>query len=246
MNDMLLLRDKSYPINERISVKIYTLNEIMDIGYDKYLSHLSVMLLRNFDIADLLYYEQDIWYEDVTPMQTLLACPQWRESIYFFTGIKGLEIAQKENEIFLTNMQNVSDKDFIILDDKTIDSIREVLRAIHLMNIEKHMLEQASSKFVKKTIIKRQKYDREKDESARFKEKITFSSIVESVAWRSEGSGINILNIWDLTIRQLYSGYQRICKLDKYNQLISGMYSGSLDLKKTNINLEDEFWANLL
>jgi hypothetical protein len=244
----ILLRGKSYPIDKNINLKIPTLDEIDNMGYDTYKSHLSILLSRNVDIADVLYYKYDIWYEDVSSMHVVFAYAGWKEALEFFTGISNLQQAQDKNgDLFITNYYDGIDNSLIInINEKVMDEIREVLREIHLIGKTKHPLEQAKSKFVKKTILRRQDYDRNKGEHERFKDKITLSSIIESMAWRSESSGLNIFNIWELTISQLYSGYKRICKQDKYKYIMTGLYNGSLDLQKANINIENEFWANLV
>ena len=244
LDRMKLLRDKVYPVSDKINIKLYTLNEIYDIGFDVYDEHLSILLMRNYDIADILYFDYNIWYEDVTPFEVLLKNKMWKEALEFFTGIDNLILAtEDEGAKYISNYTpNIKSEDLIIIDEEILLKIQNIIRVIHYRKKEKHDLDsKKTSKFVKIKIIERQKYDRTKDKKKRFKPKIDLSSMIIALTWRAESAGIDI---WNLNMWELHTGFYQVTQNDKYQKTVSALLNGKLDKKKVNLN--NEFWANIL
>lgn len=91
----------------------------------------------------------------------------------------------------------------------------------------------------------RLKYDemqRKKANAFKPKSKINLQSIVSAVA--SKSNSLNISNIWDLTIYQVYDNYKRLDHIGHYEDTMLGIYTGNIDLKK--IKLADIHWANII
>jgi hypothetical protein len=74
------------------------------------------------------------------------------------------------------------------------------------------------------------------------KETVNLHSIISGLAWRA--NGINLLNIFDLTIYQIYTGYFTTANIDNYNFTLSGIYSGNVDAKQ--IDMSEINWAKIL
>jgi hypothetical protein len=58
MGDDLMLTDG-------LSIRHHTLREIVDVGYDKYIMDITTLTSGVYDIADILWFEMGIWYEDI-------------------------------------------------------------------------------------------------------------------------------------------------------------------------------------
>lgn len=69
---------------------------------------------------------------------------------------------------------------------------------------------------------------------------ITFQSILEAVACNSD-SGLNIFNIKNATVYQLFRCFYRIEQNYTYKNIMTGLYSGYIDNKK--LNSDDISWA---
>ena len=69
---------------------------------------------------------------------------------------------------------------------------------------------------------------------------VTTSSIISSIAWSD--SSINILNIWDLTMYQLFDGLKRVNKRKDYDNLMRAYYTGNI--KKEDINFRNVNWLS--
>lgn len=72
------------------------------------------------------------------------------------------------------------------------------------------------------------------------KEKMDLLSIVSALAWKE--NGLNIFNVFDLNIYQIYNGFQITNNIDNYYHTLSGLYAGTIDGK--NLKLSDIHWAN--
>lgn len=72
---------------------------------------------------------------------------------------------------------------------------------------------------------------------------ITFQSILEAVACNSD-SGLNIFNIKNATVYQLFRCFYRIEQNYNYKHTITGLYSGCVDGKK--LNSDDISWARTI
>ena len=60
-----LLRGKDFKLTDGFYVKHPKLCDIADIGEDKYSEYLSCMCSTSIDIADILWFDLNIWYEDI-------------------------------------------------------------------------------------------------------------------------------------------------------------------------------------
>lgn len=85
IDSLSLLRGKDVYITDNIKLKHPTLGEIEEIGYDKYSEYLSCMISTSLDVADVLWFEMNIWYEDIKD--------EWEFFIRKSMGIgKGIDI----------------------------------------------------------------------------------------------------------------------------------------------------------
>ncbi|WP_199925628.1 hypothetical protein [Paenibacillus bouchesdurhonensis] len=72
---------------------------------------------------------------------------------------------------------------------------------------------------------------------------INLHSIISGLSWKST-SGININNIFELSIYQFYDGYYRLENIDHYNSVVTGIYTGNIDAKK--INMQEINWTKII
>jgi hypothetical protein len=65
MSSLSLFRGKGLDLYNGISIKHPTVGEIEEIGEDKYSKYYSCLSATSVDIADILCFELNIWYEDI-------------------------------------------------------------------------------------------------------------------------------------------------------------------------------------
>ena len=64
MNKLQLFHGDSLILSDTLKVKHPKLIDIVD-DYETYQLHLSIMVSTSLDVADLLWVESKIWYEDI-------------------------------------------------------------------------------------------------------------------------------------------------------------------------------------
>jgi hypothetical protein len=239
---LYMLYGEDYKINEDISIKNPQLREIMDLGYETYFSYVNSLILTPYEIGDILWFDMGVWYEDVT---------QWEMFLSFFEKD---EVAQKALAWFLkvddlALIQNTKTEEYyfvFIKDEKQIfvteENFYEISSMIRKINNVPPPYEvgKETTKFVKIRLLERMKHDREKPKKNNFKENINIESIISSVAWCGTS---NIIDIWNLTIYQLYDGYSRLSTKDNYDKTMSAIYAGTIESDK--INQEQIYWAKV-
>lgn len=65
MDNISLLKGSPLQITNNVSIKHLTLGNIADVGYENYMEYLTTLISSSLDIADILLYEMEIWYEDI-------------------------------------------------------------------------------------------------------------------------------------------------------------------------------------
>jgi len=65
--------------------------------------------------------------------------------------------------------------------------------------------------------------------------------MISGLGWKA--NNINIFDVWDLTVYQLYDGLNRLKIIDDYQFTLSGIYAGTIDSGK--INLKDINWMKI-
>lgn len=52
-------------LNDKLKIIHPKIKDIINIGYDLYMKYLSILITTKYDIADILWFENHIWYEDI-------------------------------------------------------------------------------------------------------------------------------------------------------------------------------------
>lgn len=65
MEQLNLFCGRDLQLTDTVRIKHYTLSEISDYGYDKYSKHLTDIITEPVDIADILWFDGNVWYEDI-------------------------------------------------------------------------------------------------------------------------------------------------------------------------------------
>jgi hypothetical protein len=90
--------------------------------------------------------------------------------------------------------------------------------------------------------LKYEEMQRKKANAFKPKSKINLQSIVSAMSNKS--NSLNITNIWDLTLYQIYDSFKRLDHIGHYEDTILGIYTGNIEGKK--IKLADIHWANII
>ena len=230
MGNSLLFAD-SYPINDKISLYIPTVGQVID-NEENY----------NSIMAAVTAYPQDFMVElddlgidfaDITPFELFLL---------LFQGLKEADTSLVFRDLDLSLFEravNPKTKEVVLRDNRndiTIDrSIHHMMRmAMYQINhIERHdttpgnkegrrfMLERARKK--KARAMRRKKTV----------QKTAWEEMIVSLV-NSEQYKYNFQETRDLTIYQFYSSLHQVVRKTNYNNLMIGYYTGSIESKHIN------------
>ncbi len=185
------------------------LRDIKDIGLQVYYAYISFLLvsaeeyLISIKREDLIpFFKQhnltmfDIYRDNPYERQLFI------EALSFF--IDG-EIVFKNGE-FLINNTNIINKEIY-------QKILEIIAEINCLKVNKQQETYANEKARK--IAEKIQQAKRKRSNVQSKDSVSLPDIISAVASRKES--LNLLNIWDLTIYQLYDHYNRLIAEDEFD-----------------------------
>lgn len=235
MDKLDLLCGDNYKILEQLEIKHPTLRDIKELGYDKYNEYLGLLCLTAHEVGDMLWFEQGIWYEDISDWwlfyNRYVGNTTIQEALKWFTG-KDFGLLDDGKEAYLYCQENN-----IIIQEPVFMATMDFIREINFMNSKSQY--NPGNKRLKLYLLEQQRKKRKRQQ----KSKIDLISIISSVAWKS-GVGVNY--ILDMPIYQIYDAYFRLCNIDNYDKTMTALYSGNIDTSKTKIDLENINWSNII
>ena len=204
------------------------LKEITNIGESNYNELLSVLLIDKENIEGL----ND---QEISNLELLMVYSyqnfEFREKV-----LKSLKLFFNK-EFFMSNEGLFYCEDLII-DKEPFDDFQYALKCANHIEIKKEPEyvpgNERARKFMEKLKLNKQNIKKP--------ETMNLHSIISGVAWKS--NNMNIIEIFKLTIYQLYDAFYRLENIDNYNYTLSGIYAGTVDSK--NINISNITWSRIL
>lgn len=65
MTNLEYFYGKPLKLNDKLEIIHPKVKDIINIGYDLYMKYFSILVTTKYDIADILWFENHIWYEDI-------------------------------------------------------------------------------------------------------------------------------------------------------------------------------------
>lgn len=211
-------------------VKPLTLKDIARKGYEKYLFHLNLFALNKNDFIK----EEFVDEIDIPLFNVMIAFSDdefktyIEESLELFVGIP-FEVVKQELAVFPKD----TTKDWAITHEN-FDNLRQVIRWQNGIDTEKESDEIKFKNDKAKQILERLKQAQAEVEKMKRKDgssDLDFADIISAIA--SKSFSLNKLNVFDLTVFQLYDEFKRLEIIDNYQVGIQAMMLGAnkVDLK---------------
>lgn len=206
------------------------------IGHDKYqnLISLPVLMVSDFKLDGILSKEE---IDSLTVYKVARMFEDVREMFINFLNAF-THHAWEFNDVFNEFVTHISDTERIRLNQKKVDDIFEVVKAMYC--IPERRLEEVK---VDKEIDNIMKEFEEFNRKTKHKEKshgLTLDSIVLAVSTRH--NTYDLFNIWNLTVFELMKTYRQLEKNDHWDNVMQGIYAGTVDSKQ--LDLDKIYWAN--
>jgi hypothetical protein len=241
LDELSLLKGIPYKINDKLSIKHPTLNEIFEYGEENYFRAINLFCLKPYDLMVQLS-DMGVEYETINNYELFLMLyniDYYKQDINWLltTNVNQQQynfqkyVNQQNNEIVLYD--DVFD---IKIDRLIYYEISTFLKQINDIS-EKNEFNPAN-KTAKKMILSEKKRELEKLQKSNKKFESVLSKLISSIVW-NENSKVNIQDVWNLHIYQVYNGLYKIQKRDNYKQTMQGIYAGTIDQSKIDLSKID-------
>jgi hypothetical protein len=214
-----------------------TAKEVTSIDESYYNQLLSALLFDKSNIEQL----QD---EEETNFNMLVAVC-YHDAQFKDMFLNGLELFFGEKAKFFINDEHaffyfgeMSEQRY--LDAEKLELIQKLLRKMNNLPEKKEEEEYTPGNEKAKKFM--EKLKKMKANAPKKKETMNLHSIISGLAWKQ--NGMNIIEIWNLTLYQLYDGYFRTENIDNYSNVVRGIYAGTINGK--DIDLSKINWANII
>lgn len=238
MNEVRLLRGDDLVINDKITIKHLTVNQIVDFanlenGEERYFALINLFLLRPYDLMDKLD-DIGVDYETMTEYElfiSLFRTGQYDNDIKLLIGDYNFKATSRTdtNEVFLY------DKDkLVMINEDVYLSIKKYLSKMHYINLP--TLPKAGNKAIKKYRIDKKRKERKNQENKEFHSQLF--DLVSSIMVGTDGS-VTFFNVWDMPIYSAYTALIKTLKLQNYMNTMFGIYTGNIsskDVSKDTLN----------
>jgi len=227
-----LLVGMPIPIEKAGDMYIPSLKKIISVGESNYNQFLSVLLL-NKDNIDGLVERDDLTnfhvatyfcYHDLKFKDSFLNALS-----FFFKSDVCFEYSDTIAYFDLGNKNRIDESNF--------NKVQWILGKANYVSNEKEYKPANSKAREMIDMIRKSKKTRPKP-----KELMNLHSIISGLAWKSKN--LNITNIMDISIYQLYNGFYTIENIDNYHHTLSGLYAGTIDGK--SIKFDQIHWAKII
>lgn len=251
MNKLKLLCGEDYILSNNIKIKHPKISDLKNMGDRDYFSFVYLFCTQTHEMMVQLH-DAGIDYEEISDYDLFFLMYQsnkkkYDEMFYYFMNLIKVDIGIKasnnervlygyiENKPNKENEKNIIISDFII-DKKIFEEISLFFKTIHLYkNKEKPKF---ANKGVKELYIE---LEREEMEDSQKGNSNGFQTLISSLIWGSS-NGTNYNNVWNLYMYQFQDGISRLNKIREYENVMNGIYNGTIEQKK--INLEKINWLS--
>jgi hypothetical protein len=239
INEMTLLKGSPFIINEKLTIKHPTLNEIVEIGEEEYFKFIGLFCCRPYDYMVELD-EQGVIWEDKTNYDIFLMVYDYNQYSkifnWFLNGEYYFQHAKnKENEEFIL-YDPVND---IIIDKLIYEQISSFLKRINFRS-DTREFNPANSE-ARAIILDQKRKELRRIQMRQGRNESQLSTLISFLVWNNS-NGMKFDDIFQLRIYQFHDGIRRLIKTDNYRNIMMGYYTGNISGK--DIKFDSIDWTN--
>ena len=218
---MNLLAGDPFYLNN-IKIQPLKLSEIKNITYTKYASYINLLTVDVRNLLDMNKIEDEKIIDDIKKNKFTIfdvvtgtnkeTEKQFKKALSIFLNESNIYIDRKNLCIFLGKLEDKENVKILTREDFKI--LQEILRLQNFLKDYEREYRPANKKaeelIEKKKEVEKKIREKNKDKS------LDLGDIVDIVC--CYGDDVNYINIWGLTIFQIYNSYTRILIKDKYDK----------------------------
>lgn len=231
-----LIKGKDYAITEHLILKNPTLNEISENDEDIYYNAMNLICSTPSDYLVYLNDELGIDWERISEYE-------WFMSAFKCVPKSGLDLIFKDFNLDNLNWAIEDETEEICLIDENGNKIitpkiyKDLVELLRELNGFQKNTRISGNQSAHNAIIRseRKKIKRQKIINSKHHQKSILYSTVSTLV-NLEGFKYNYSTVWDLHIYQFTDALKRTQKIKYYNQLMAGVYAGTVDTSKIDKN----------
>lgn len=224
-----------FVINQYLKIQLPTVREVSDFGENTYFQLVSLFIRKPYDIAVELddkglnyqnFTDWDIFFDTVhkIPMEY---------SRILFGDVNFQKFGRYiDPETGLKRLVNSDDMAFVI-DEVIYHEMTKFLRFVHFESetVEYDMGNEAGRRFLIDRMRRKKKKAQRDYESGRVRPQSTLSNMVKYCVNNSNFK-YDYSSVLNLRINLLYESYYQISHANERNNVLSGIYHGTIDVQK--------------
>lgn len=221
---------KPIEINGVGILKPLTIDEISEIGFDKYNQYLSLICISSDDIAEMLDLDNDLIIE---PFEFIYENCKYNED-FKMNIISALSLFFREQVSFDVDMSSFFIGMEGVLHQGNYIFFVDILKRMNCIGNSKPRPKprnEAEREYYKQQKIAKEKYKKY------YESETDMSDIISAICCKH--TSINILNIGNLTMYQLIDIYKRISLIDEYQINLTALMHGA-----DNKDMELKHWTS--
>lgn len=219
---LTLLKGDPIPVNNIGHIRFPKLSEIADpkMGYGTYNSYINFLVMSKQNFMDACKIQNENQY-DLELFDILFNINSLREilcnTLSFFISEK-LYVSVPYQCFYVKN--KVGNQRFIYKDN--YDDIKNMILQTNYVQLDSFETLKPAGKHTAELLEKRKKYHKQFEKNLKNDLDISLPNIVSKLA--TYGNGLNLLNIWDYTVFQIYDQFFNFC-YKKNNDMANFSYS---------------------
>lgn len=237
IDELQLIKGEPIKINDHIYIKNPTLDDIAYIGEQKYYSIINSLTVNPTSMKAVLFYEMNIDYTKISDFSLFIMMLQTYQSInkeafkkiidgFFF---EDMYIDKNQNDDFV-----LRHKDGWVIDEIIYKKIVDALRSVHHLE---EKIELPGNEHTKKYLIERDKRRMERQKREKFKPYL--SHLIKALV-NCSNFKYDFDTVFKLNVYAFFESINAINKLQNYNFVMSGAYSGMVQIKEST--LQQAYW----
>lgn len=276
MHELSYQRGRGLKLNKTCILKHPTLGEIEEMGYEEYNRIIYSLTSTSKDIADILWFEAQIWYEDIKSEWSFFLEKELADTKKIMINIdldgyqdtvEALAVNDRTRDclnyfckntgeyVFIQKALGESDTQIILFNTKTDNDIIYIDEDCFKFT---EVYYNIVIDYLRKINWIKPEYDFLKGGNKNAKiyilkhqykkrtKKVKECLTMDSMVSSLIAKGVPYREIWDYPIYMIYDEYYRQVKITDYQNTMSALYAGGIDTKKNPINWEKIDWSSVI
>lgn len=235
--EMKLLKGTEIDV-EGLKIKPHTLEELIEeVTLEEYYKCIGFVSIQKKELNEFFHLESEL-YEKTSVYQMLLYHELLAQYLVDFFKL----VTRNDEVYYFSQWQSIAveyeeeNRRVIIQADNIDNIVKTILKAYCIAEAKEEKDEFNPANEQARKLMEQIRKNRAK--APKPKANVDLTSIISAVAWRSHS--LSIVDVWKLTLYQLYDAFYRLDIIDNYDKTLTAVYAGTIDSKA--IKMDKQIW----